>query len=51
MKKVVIKKNQIIVKEGEPVTESQINQLKELGILKEDSSGFDILYLITAILL
>lgn len=49
VEKVVIKKNQIIVKEGEPVTESQINQLKELGILKEDSSGFDILYLIVAV--
>ncbi len=36
---VVIKKNQIIVKEGEPVTENQIEILKELGVL--NNSGFD----------
>lgn len=49
IEKIVIKKNQIIVKEGEPVTETQLQQLKELGILKEDSHGFDILYVIVAI--
>lgn len=48
VEKVVIKKNQIIVKEGEPVTETQLEQLKELGILKEGSNGFDILYIIVA---
>ena len=31
--KIVIKKNQIIVKEGEPVTEDQIALLNELGLL------------------
>lgn len=33
VQKEIIKKNQIIVKEGEPVTESQIEILKELGLL------------------
>lgn len=33
VQKVIIKKNQIIVKEGEPVTERQIEILKELGLL------------------
>lgn len=37
--KIVIKKNQTIVKEGEPVTESQIELLKELGLLKNFGSG------------
>lgn len=35
---VVIKKDQIIVKEGEPVTERQIGLLKELGLLGNNSS-------------
>lgn len=47
--KVVIKKNQIIVKEGEPVTEEQIQILNELGLLSDQSgSGFSILYFISA---
>ncbi|WP_156627168.1 HDIG domain-containing protein [Clostridium tertium] len=33
VQKEIIKKNQIIVKEGEPVTERQIEILKELGLL------------------
>ena len=48
--KVVIKKNQTIVKEGEPVTERQVQILKELGLLNENSGkGFVLLYLILAI--
>ena len=47
--RVVIKKNQIIVKEGEPVTEEQIQVLNELGLLSDESgSGFSILYFISA---
>ncbi len=41
--KIVIKKNQTIVKEGEPVTESQIELLNELGLLKNSATG-DSLY-------
>lgn len=49
--KVVIKKNQIIVKDGEPVTESQIEVLKELGVLSENSGkGFLLLYAVLMIL-
>lgn len=33
----IIKKDQIIVKEGEPVTLEQINILKEMGLLNNDS--------------
>lgn len=48
--KVIIKKNQIIVKEGEPVTEGQIQVLKELGIIKEGKTGgLLLLYILTAI--
>lgn len=36
--KVMIKKNQIIVKEGEPITQKQINILTELGLIGEDIS-------------
>jgi putative nucleotidyltransferase with HDIG domain len=35
--KVVIKKNQIIVKEGEPVTQSQIDILSQLGMLNDEN--------------
>ncbi|MGG7176519.1 HD family phosphohydrolase [Clostridium paraputrificum] len=50
--KVVIKKNQTIVKEGEPVTERQIQILKDLGLLNENSGkGFLLLYLILAVFL
>lgn len=34
---VMIKKNQIIVKEGEPVTEQQIEELRELGLLNDSN--------------
>ncbi|WP_423230322.1 HD family phosphohydrolase [Clostridium uliginosum] len=37
--KVIIKKNQIIVKEGEPVTESQLLILNDLGMLDDGVSG------------
>lgn len=47
--KVIIKKNQIIVKEGEPVTEGQIQILKELGIIDEGKTGsLLVLYILTA---
>ncbi len=36
--KVMIKKNQTIVKEGEPITQQQINILAELGLVGEDLS-------------
>lgn len=35
LEKEIIKKNQIIVKEGEPVTQSQIDILNELGLLDD----------------
>lgn len=38
LSKVMIKKNQIIVKEGEPITQKQINILTELGLIGEDIS-------------
>lgn len=48
--KVVIKKSQTIVKEGEPVTGRQIEILKELGLLNENSGkGFVFLYIILAV--
>lgn len=48
--KVIIKKNQIIVKEGEPVTEGQIEVLKELGVINEGKTGgLLLLYILTAI--
>lgn len=48
--KVIIKKNQIIVKEGEPVTEEQIQILNELGLLRDNSnSSFSFLYLVLAV--
>ncbi|MGL5615402.1 MAG: HD family phosphohydrolase [Sarcina sp.] len=34
---VMIKKNQIVVKEGEPVTAQQIEQLRELGLLNDSN--------------
>lgn len=36
--KMMIKKNQTIVKEGEPITQQQINILTELGLVGEDLS-------------
>lgn len=48
--KVIIKKNQIIVKEGEPVTEGQIQVLKELGVIDEGKTGgLLLLYILAAI--
>lgn len=54
--KIVIKKNQIIVKEGEPVTASQIEVLKELGLLKNSGDSknayiYPVLALLVAIIL
>lgn len=47
--KVIIKKKQIIVKEGEPITEGQIQTLKELGIIGEGKTGsLLVLYILTA---
>lgn len=42
---VVIKKNQLIVNEGEPITESQIKLLKSLGVIGGDSTGMIIIYI------
>lgn len=50
--KVIIKQNQIIVKEGEPVTENQIEILSELGMLQDENEKIDIyMYLALAIFL
>lgn len=38
VQKEIIKKNQIIVKEGEPVTERQLEVLKELGLLNDGTT-------------
>ena len=38
VEKEIIKKNQIIVKEGEPVTQKQIDILKELGLLNDGNT-------------
>ncbi|MDP4088357.1 MAG: HD family phosphohydrolase [Bacillota bacterium] len=38
VEQVTIKKDQIIVKNGEPVTQEQINLLKQLNLLDEDST-------------
>ncbi|MDZ7548523.1 phosphohydrolase, partial [Clostridium perfringens] len=38
VQKEIIKKNQIIVKEGEPVTQRQIEILKELGLLNSGTT-------------
>lgn len=50
--KVMIKKNQIIVKEGEPITQKQIEILTELGIVGEGvGKGYLVTYIILAIFL
>lgn len=50
--KVIIKKNQIIVKEGEPVTEAQISILSDLGMLDdENAKDYIYVYLVLAIFL
>lgn len=46
---VIIKKNQIIVNEGEPITEGQIAILKSLGLSSNDSSGSIIIYVSLAV--
>lgn len=56
VQKEVIKKNQIIVKEGEPVTERQIEILEELGLLsngitKSNVSSFLALAVLVALIL
>lgn len=48
--KVMIKKNQIIVKEGEPITQKQITILTELGLVGENiSKDYIYTYIIIAI--
>lgn len=50
--KVMIKKNQIIVKEGEPITQKQIEILTELGIVGEGvGKDYILTYVILAIFL
>jgi putative nucleotidyltransferase with HDIG domain len=50
--KVIIKQNQIIVKEGEPVTQSQIDILSELGMLSDkNETGYSYVYLALAVFL
>lgn len=56
VQKEIIKKNQIIVKEGEPVTERQIEILKELGLLnngltKSYAVSFISLFILVALIL
>ena len=46
---VVIKKNQIIVNEGEPITDGQIKILKSLGLLNDENSGMTIVYITLAL--
>lgn len=46
---VVIKKNQIIANEGEPITKGQIKTLKSLGLLNDDDSGMNIVYITLAL--
>ena len=50
--KVIIKQNQIIVKEGEPVTQEQIDILSDLGMLHDENSTVYIyVYLALAVFL
>lgn len=46
---VTIKKNQIIVSEGEPITDSQMKILQSLGLLNDSSNGMIIMYLLLGI--
>ena len=47
-----IKKNQIVVKEGEPITQSQIEILTELGILGDGvDKGYLFIYIVLAVLI
>lgn len=48
--KVIIKQNQIIVKEGEPVTQDQIDILSDLGMLNDENvTAYVYIYLALAI--
>lgn len=50
--KVIIKQNQIIVKEGEPVTQSQIDILSDFGMLSDQNeTGYSYVYLALAVFL
>jgi len=50
--KVIIKQNQIIVKEGEPVTQEQLDILSDLGMLQDENSTVYIyVYLALAVFL
>lgn len=50
--KVIIKQNQTIVKEGEPVTKDQINILSDLGMLDNENASVNIyVYLALAVFL
>jgi len=50
--KVIIKQNQIIVKEGEPVTQEQLDILSDLGMLQdENSTAYIYVYLALAVFL
>ena len=48
--KVIVKKNQTIVSEGEPVTAEQIAVLKDLGLLDQSGgTSFLIIYIVLAV--
>ena len=50
--KVIIKQNQIIVKEGEPVTQEQVDILSDLGMLNDENATVNIyIYLALAVFL
>lgn len=50
--KVIIKQNQIIVKEGEPVTQDQLDILSDLGMLdNENNSAYIYIYFAVAVFL
>ena len=50
--KVIIKQNQIIVKEGEPVTQEQVDILSDLGMLNDENATVNVyIYLALAVFL
>lgn len=50
--KVIIKKNQTIVKEGDPITQNQIDILNDVGLLSEGrGKGFLLIYISLAVFL
>lgn len=52
MSKVIIKQNQIIVKEGEPVTQDQLDILSDLGMLNNENAAVNLyVYLVIAMFL